>query len=212
MDMCITHSYIIPFYCIELILFWPTYFTHSAIMAIMFKTASHTVCADGQYAHQKGANTKNLSNKHSMLHKLSVSCLTHRVHGCGGTILSMRGGWGLPNWSSPMCVCTRGTFFSRQCTKFIRSLILRSMMSKYNITLYAVTCTLSPVVEVEPSVWVWNLVSSPTSWNYDTYYQVHEWEEETVKGTDYVSSCTVIVRVGCELKCSSGYSTAVPAV
>jgi len=50
----------------------------------MFKTASYTVSADGQYAHQKGTKTKNLSNKHSMLHNLYVSCLTHRVHGCGG--------------------------------------------------------------------------------------------------------------------------------
>ena len=171
----VIHSYITPFYCIALILFWPTYFTYSATMALMFKTASYTVCADGQYAHQEGAKTKNLSNKHSMLHNLYVSCLTHRVIGSGGTTLSMRGGWGLPNWSSPMCVCTLGTFFSRQCTTFIRSLILHSMMSKYNITLYAVTCTLSPVMEVEPSVRVWNFVSSQTSWKYDIHYQVHEW-------------------------------------
>ena len=61
-------------------------------MALMFKTASYTVCADGQYAHQKGAKTKNLSNKHSIPHNLHVSCLTHKVYGCGGTILSMRGG------------------------------------------------------------------------------------------------------------------------
>ena len=144
-------------------------------MALTFKTASYTVSADGQCAHQKGAKTKNLFNKHSMLHNLYVSCLTHRVHGCGGTILSIRGGWGLPNWSSAMCVWILGTFFSRHCTTFIRSLILRSMMSKYNITLYAVTCTLSPVMEVEPSMWVWNFVSSPTSWKYDTHNQVHEW-------------------------------------
>lgn len=171
----VIHCYIIPFYCIALTLFWPIHFTFSAIMALMFKTASCTVCADGQYTHQKGANTKNLSNKHSVLHNLEVPCLTHSVHGCGGTISSMRGGSGLPNWSSPMCVCILGTFFSRQYTTFIRSLILRSMMSKYNNTLYAVTCTLSPVMEVELSLWVWSFVSSQTSWKYDTHYQVREW-------------------------------------
>lgn len=172
----VIHSYIISFYCIALILFWPTYFTYSAIMALsMFRTASHTVCADGQYTHQKRANTKNLSNKHSVLHNLYVPCLSHSVHGSGGTILSVMRGWGLPNWSSPMCVCILWTFFSRQCTTFIRSLILRSMMSKYNITLYAVTCTLSPVMEVESTMWFWNFVSRQTSWKYDTHYQVHEW-------------------------------------
>jgi hypothetical protein len=49
------------------------------------------------------------------------------------------------------------------------------MMSKYNNTLYAVTCTLSPVMEVELSLWVWSFVSSQTSWKYDTHYQVREW-------------------------------------
>ena len=53
-------------------------------MALMFKRASYTVSAAGQCAHQKGAKTKNLSNKCSMLHNFYVSCLTHRVHWCGG--------------------------------------------------------------------------------------------------------------------------------
>ena len=54
--------------------------------------------------------------------------------------------------------------------------------------------------------------SIQTCWNYDIYYQVCEWQGKNCTGIDYVTSYTVIVRVGHELKCRSDYSTAVPVV
>lgn len=166
----VTDSCITLVYCISLILFWPTHFPHSAIIdSYMSKTQSVLMLS----VHISKEQINNLYNKDSVLYNVYVSCITQRVHGCVVTIWSLVRGWRFARWSSLMCVCILGTFFTRQCATFSRSLILRSMMSKYNITLYAVTCALSPVVEVEHLMWVSNFVSSQMFWKCETYNQEH---------------------------------------